>query len=89
MRIEEKDFALEYDDGCNRFDLYLLYVINAKSEEKRREEFKIYGHSMTLDSALSVVINLRLKNKFPVLSLKEYLKEYRSSVKELKETLKL
>lgn len=89
MRIEEKDFALEYDENSNRFDLYFLYTKNAKNPEKKSEEFKIYGHGMTLDSCLSTIINTKLSKNFPVLSLKDYLKEYRLLIKEIKDLIKI
>lgn len=87
MVIQEKDFLLEYDEDNNRFDLSLLYVKNAKNPEKRVEEFKIYGYGMTLDSCLSTIINIRISKKFTVLTLKEYLKEYRELVSEVRALL--
>ena len=63
MIIEEKDFKLSQIDSFDRFDLELLHIINAKNSEKRREEFKIEGYSMSLETCLQRIINYRLSNK--------------------------
>ena len=88
MIIEEKDFKLEFDEGCKRFDFYLLHVVNAKNPEKRREEFKLEGYSMLLESIIPRVINYRLNKKLDVVTLKEYLSEYKKEFDEFKQTLK-
>lgn len=78
MVIEEEDFILEYDDNCDRFDLSLLYVKNAKNPAKRSEEFKIYGHSMPLEPCLNKIINSRIAKKKDTLTMQEYLAEYKA-----------
>lgn len=83
MIIEENDFKLEFDDGCYRFDLYLLHIVNAKSDEKRREEFKLEGYSMTLTSAIRRIILYRLNKKLDVVSLENYLKEYKNEAERI------
>lgn len=88
MEIRESDFLLEFEEKCNRFTLSLLYVKNAKKEDKRSEEFKIYGYGMTLESCLSVIINYRLNKKQDTFSLKQYLVEYKAQLKILSEILK-
>ncbi len=80
MTIEEKDFILEYEDHCNRFNLSLLYVKNAKNEEKRSEEFKIHGYGMPLDHCIEIIINYRMAKKQAVYTLKEYLEEFKQQV---------
>ena len=83
MIIEEKDFKLEFDEGCFKFDLYLLHTVNAKIEEKKRDEFKLHGYSMTLESAIRHIILYRLNKKLDVVSLQNYIKEYQNEVKEI------
>ncbi len=46
MIIEEEDFKLEQHESYDRYDLELMYVVNAKDAEKRREEFKNAGYAM-------------------------------------------
>ena len=89
MTIEEEDFILEYDDNCDRFDLSLLYVKNAKDPAKRSEEFKIYGHSMPLESCLNKIINNRIAKKKNVLNMQEYLAEYKTERKKIYESVSL
>ena len=89
MIIEESDFKLEYDEASNWFDLYLLHIVNPKDADKRREEFKIAGYGMPLDSALRRIINYRLEKKFEVLTLKQYLKEYRDELSRIEQIIKL
>ena len=85
MRIEESDFYLEYDDGCSRYDLYFLKVINAKIPEKRREEFKIEAYSIPLDSAINRIIRFRLAKRLDVVDLKTFMDEYRKECKAIKD----
>ena len=88
MLIEEKDFTLEFEEGHNRFTLSLLYVKNAK-KENRSEEFKIYGYGMSLETCLSVIINYRISKNFETLTIKEYLEEFKKEVKSLKNLTKI
>ena len=52
---------LEFNPTNSKFDLYLLRVINAKNEEKRREEFQIEGYGMSLESCFRYIINYRIE----------------------------
>lgn len=90
MVIEEKDFKLEFDEDCSRFDLYFLKVINAKDPDKRREEFVLRGYGYTLEAALKLVIDNRLSKRIETISLKSYLEEYSKEtnfIKNITDTL--
>lgn len=89
MTIEEEDFILEYDDNCDRFDLSLLYVKNAKDPTKRSEEFKIYGHSMILEHCLNKIINNRIAKHKNILTMQEYLTEYKAEREKIYESVSL
>jgi len=89
MIIEEKDFRLEQHECYDRFDLELLYVVNAKDPEKRREEFKESGHAMTLDTCLNKILNYRIDKKIAVGTLADYVKAYKEERKLLSELLSL
>lgn len=88
MVIEGEDYKLQYDSDHDRFDLYLLKVINAKDPEKRREEFVLYGYSMHLDSCLKKIINYRINKGNHTLDLKTYLEQYHTFVKALQNIVK-
>ena len=62
------------------FDLELLHTVKGKTT---REEYKIAGYGIPLESAIKKCIQYALNNKFEVLSLKEYLYEYKKMQKEL------
>lgn len=83
MVIEEKDFKLELNPANSKFDLYLLHVINAKSDEKRREEFKLEGHGMSLETCFRYIINYRIEKQHEILSLKEYVLAYKKEKEDL------
>ena len=85
MIIEEPDFRLEMNESNDRFDLELLHVINAKIPEKRREEFKEAGYSMTLDTCLQKIINYRIARKIETSNLCEYVKTYKEERQKLSE----
>lgn len=74
MEIVESDFKLILDG--DRFDLYLLKVINAKNADKRREELVVAGYGMTLPTCLNLIINYRISRQKDVTTLKEYLELY-------------
>lgn len=89
MEIKGEDYILEYQEGSNKFDLSLMYIKNAKDPEKRSEEFKIWGHDMSLIKCIQKVINYRISKENPVLNMKEYFKLYNEQLDELKDIVKL
>lgn len=66
------------------FDLKLLYEIKGKNP---RKEYKDAGYGLTLTSAIKKCIQYALSNKFEVLSLKEYLDEFKKMQEELERQL--
>jgi hypothetical protein len=58
-------------------------MINAKDEEKKREEMQISKHGVTLESGLKHIISYRLDRDHEVLSLKEYFREYKKEIDNL------
>ena len=62
------------------FDLKLLYKIGGKNP---REEYKDAGYGLSLESALKRCVQYAINNKFEVLSLKEYLEEFRNISNEI------
>lgn len=67
------------------FDLKLLQKIGGKNP---REEYKDAGFGITLDTAIKKCINYAINQKYDVLSLREYLDEYKKIQKELDLQLK-
>ena len=66
------------------FDLKLLYEIKGKNP---RMEYKDVGYGLTLTSAIKQCIQYALSRKFEVLSLKEYLDEFKKMQEELERQL--
>lgn len=62
------------------FDLDLLYKIKGKNP---REEYKNAGYGLPLEAAVKKCIQYALSQKFEVLTLKEYLDEYKKMQKEI------
>lgn len=83
MIIEGEDFRMEHVEDSTQFDLYTIHVVNAKSEEKRREELKLVGYSLSITSCLQHIINYRLSKNKETYTLKEYLKDYKAEAKLL------
>ena len=88
MIIEESDFRLtSVNEYSTKWDLELLYTIRPKGKEARTE-FKAVAYGLPLESALQRVINFRIDNKHSdVIKLKDYLKEYKEQLKQLKDLL--
>lgn len=68
------------NEASIHFDLELLYKIKGKNP---REEYKNAGYGMPLEAAIKKCIQFALNQKFEVLSLKEYLEEYKKIQKEI------
>lgn len=84
MIIEGPDFQLiPVKDSTFNFDLNLLTTIN-KGKSKERQEFKNAGYGYSLENAILKIIKERLDNKYETLSLRDFLKEFRNEVKEIK-----
>ena len=62
------------------FDLKLLYKVKGKNP---RDEYKDAGYGLSLESALKKCVQYAISNKFEVLSLKEYLEEFRNMSNEI------
>lgn len=62
------------------FDLKLLYEIKGKNP---RQEYKDAGYGLTLDSAIKKCVQYAISKKYEVLSLKEYVEEFKKAQKEL------
>lgn len=63
-----------------QFDLELLYKIGGKNP---REEYKNVGYGLYLDTAIKKCIQFALTQKFDVISLKEYLYEFKKMQEEI------
>ena len=68
------------NDHSLLFDLKLLYKVKGKNP---REEYKDAGYGLSLESALKKCVQYAISNKFEVLSLKEYLEEFRNISNEI------
>lgn len=90
MIIQEKDFRLiPVKESGNSFDLELLHTIN-KGKANERQEFKDVAYGISIDRAISYIINFRISSKYPgVIDMKTYLNEYKSMVEEIKELCKI
>ena len=55
--------------------------------KKRREEFKVEGYGMSLESCFKVIINYRIAKKVETTSLKEYIRMYSEESQKLTEEL--
>lgn len=66
------------------FDLKLLHKVKGKNP---RDEFKEAGYGLTLESAIKKCVQYALSNKYEVISLKDYLEEFKAIQKELQNNL--
>lgn len=63
------------------YDLKLLKKIGGKNS---REEFVEAGNGITLERALNKCIKYAIERNFEVLSLQEFLQEYKNALKEVR-----
>mgnify|MGYP003292524521 CR=1 FL=1 len=69
-----------------QYDLELLYKIKGKNP---REEYKDAGYGLSLETAIKKCIQYAITQKFEILSLKQYLEEYRKIQQDIEQMLKL
>lgn len=62
------------------FDLKLLHKVGGKNP---REEYRDVGYGMPLETAVKKCIQYGLSKKLDVVSLKEYLAEYKKMAEEI------
>lgn len=86
MIIEENDFRLEsVTDSDLMFDLELLHTVKPKGGEER-QEFKIDGYGLPLESAIKHIVQYRISkgNKEGSLTMSRYLEEFKKIYKDVK-----
>ena len=82
MVIQGEFFQLiPVNEHSLQWDLKLLYKIGGKNP---REEYKDAGYGLTLENAIRKCIQYALNQRFEVLSLKEYLDEFKKLQEEIK-----
>lgn len=82
MVIQGEFFQLTpVNEHSLQWDLKLLYKIGGKNP---REEYKDAGYGLTLENAIKKCIQYALNQRFEVLSLKEYLDEFKRLQEEIK-----
>ena len=85
MVIQGEFFQLTpVNEHSLQWDLKLLYKIGGKNP---REEYKDAGYGLTLENAIRKCIQYALNQRFEVLSLKEYLDEFKKLQEEIKSQL--
>lgn len=83
MAIIQGDFfqLIPVNEHSLQYDLKLLYKIGGKNP---REEYKDAGYGLSLENAIKKCIQYAINQKFEVLSLKEYLDEYKKIQEKIK-----
>ena len=87
MIIEESDFKLTLSVTGLSWDLELLREIKSRDGSVRKE-FKLEGYGMSMDRCMQIITNYRLEKNKEVYSLKEYIRDYKHQIQQLKELLK-
>ena len=91
MIIEDIDYRLtQINENSLLWDLELLHTIKPKGKESR-QEFKISGYGLTLESAMKKVVAYRIHNRHldSAMQMKDFIQELNNEVKNLKETWKI
>ena len=87
MIIEESDFKLTLSVTGLSWDLELLREVKSKDGSVKKE-FKLEGYGIPIDRCMQIITNYRLEKNKEVYSLKEYIRDYKHQIQELKELLK-
>lgn len=85
MIIQGNFYRIEpINDTSPLWDLYLLRKVNSKTNP--REEFKLEGYGMPLDSAIGRIIRYAINSKYgkdEITTLKEYLNVFKQIKEEI------
>ena len=92
MIITYLDYKLEQSEHApSRFDLIRKTIRTKRESEETYETDDIVGHGYLLENAIENIIYLEIKKKNEILTLKEFLNEFRKEkelvLNELKEVL--
>lgn len=85
MEIVEKDFKLTpISNDSPFFDLELLQVIKPRGKESR-EEFKISGYGLTLETAIKKIAMNRISKNYKdeAITLKQFYTEFKKETEDL------
>jgi len=86
MQIKYKDYVMVAND--ERFNLYREYVVrNKKAKSYGKTERTLIGYGFHLDRAIQRIIELEVADKNATVTISEYLKLYRTMVRNLKDEL--
>lgn len=83
MKVTYKNYVLKEEAG--RFNLIEM----KEGELKEALKPNTIGYAFTLENAINRIASIELSNKFEVLTLKEFLKEYSNIKDELKNYLNI
>ena len=85
MIIQGNFYRIEpVNDTSPLWDLYLLRKVNSKTNS--REEFKLEGYGMPLDSTIGRIIRYAINSKYgkdEITTLKEYLNVFKQIKEEI------
>lgn len=85
MIIQGNFYRIEpINDNSPLWDLYLLRKVNSKTNP--REEFRLEGYGMPLDSAIGRIIRYAINSKYgkdEITTLKEYLNVFKQIQEEI------
>lgn len=85
MIIQGNFYRIEpINDTSPLWDLYLLRKVNSKTNP--REEFRLEGYGMPLDSAIGRIIRYAINSKYgkdEITTLKEYLNVFKQIQEEI------
>lgn len=90
MVIQEKDFILTpINDSTPKFDLELLYKVQAKGKDPRME-FKTAAFGVSLEYAIKKIAQYRVsyKHEDEAISLKTYFEDFKRELDSIKELCK-
>lgn len=90
MEIKIENYRLIPNDiSITKWDLYEDVIRENKKTKENYNGTKIIGYGMTLQRCIDIISQSKIIAKFDVLTLKEYVNEYRNMVIEIKNLLNI
>lgn len=84
MEIKIENYRLIPNDiSVTKWDLHEYVVRKNKATSEDYDGDKIHGYAMTLQRCIDIIAQLKMIDKCDILSLKEYVSEYKNTVNEV------
>jgi len=87
-KIEYLNFVIEPETNSpSKFNLYKKIKVTKKETEEKVDSETLIGYGYTMEGCIKTIAHLKAGNPKRVIELKQYLKEFKETIEEIKDYL--